>query len=160
MKIRGNILCSGELGGLCCRWNAYHQNLDMINEMKHLLGACIWKNISNIVVNFIGSMKQLPKERRTRFQAFQKQRLYKMSKRYVSPVLLNRVLWLYFSKSFKNHREPTQSVWLTDCCPRRDCAQKAKSRGGTLVTRSYIEEIQSVCQKKSQFTWTGAARNR
>ena len=28
MKIRGHILCSGELGGLCCQWNAYHQNLD------------------------------------------------------------------------------------------------------------------------------------
>ena len=39
MKIRGNILCSGELGGLCCRWNAYHENLDMIYEMKHLPGA-------------------------------------------------------------------------------------------------------------------------
>ena len=46
MKIRGNILCSGELGGLCCRWNVYHQNLDMIDEMKHLPGAWIWKNIS------------------------------------------------------------------------------------------------------------------
>ena len=39
-------------------------------------------------------------------------------------------------------------------CPRRDFAQKAKSRGGTLVTRTYIKEstyswnIQSVCQKK------------
>ena len=37
VKIRGNILCSGELGGLCCQWNAYHQNLDMIDEMKHSL---------------------------------------------------------------------------------------------------------------------------
>ena len=46
MKIRGNILCSGELGGLCCRWNAYHQNLDMIDEMKHLPGTWIWKNLS------------------------------------------------------------------------------------------------------------------
>ena len=48
MKIRGNILCSGELGGLCCRWNVYHQNLDMTDEMKHLPGAWIWKkkNIS------------------------------------------------------------------------------------------------------------------
>ena len=26
------------------------------------------------------------------------------------------------------------------CCPRRDFAQKAKSRGGTLVTRAYIRE--------------------
>ena len=49
--------------------------------------------------------------------------------------------------------------------PRRDFAQKAKSRGGTLVTRAYIKEstyswnIQSVCQKKSLFAWTGAARN-
>ena len=25
-------------------------------------------------------------------------------------------------------------------CPRRDFAQKAKSRGGTLVTRTYIKE--------------------
>ena len=38
-------------------------------------------------------------------------------------------------------------------CPRRDFAQKAKSRGGTLVTRAYIKEstyswnIQSVWQK-------------
>ena len=59
MKIRGNILCSGELGGLCCQWNVYHQNLEfsdlgtkiedaltilphlrlMIDEMKHLKGA-------------------------------------------------------------------------------------------------------------------------
>ena len=50
--------------------------------------------------------------------------------------------------------------------PGRDFAQKAKSRGGTLVTRAYIKEsnyswnIQSVCQKKSRFAWTGAARNR
>ena len=42
-----------------------------------------------------------------------------------------------------------------DCsCPRRDFAQKAKSRGGTIVTRACIKEstyslnIQSVCQKK------------
>ena len=27
-----------------------------------------------------------------------------------------------------------------DNCPRRDFAQKAKSRGGTLVTRVYIKE--------------------
>ena len=39
MKIRGNILCSGVLGDLCCRWNAYHQNLDRIDEFKHLPGA-------------------------------------------------------------------------------------------------------------------------
>ena len=25
--------------GLCCRWNAYHQNLDRIDEMKDLPGA-------------------------------------------------------------------------------------------------------------------------
>ena len=37
--------------------------------------------------------------------------------------------------------------------PHRDFAQKAKSRGGTLVTRMYIKEgtyiwnVQSVCQK-------------
>ena len=43
MKIRGNILCSGELGGLCCRWNVFDQNLDMIDEMKDLPGAWIWK---------------------------------------------------------------------------------------------------------------------
>ena len=41
MKIRRNILCSGKLDGLCCWWNAYHQNLDMIDEMKHLPWA--WK---------------------------------------------------------------------------------------------------------------------
>ena len=39
-------------------------------------------------------------------------------------------------------------------CPRRDFVQKAKSRGGTLVTRAYIKEstyscnIQSVWQEK------------
>ena len=50
-------------------------------------------------------------------------------------------------------------------CPRKDFAQKAKFRGGTLVTRAYIKEstyswnIQSVCQKKSRFAWTGAPRN-
>ena len=43
MKIVGNILCSGETGGWCCRWNAYHQNLDRIDEMKYLPGAWIWK---------------------------------------------------------------------------------------------------------------------
>ena len=53
MKIRGNILCSGELGGLCCRWNVYHQNLDMIDEMKHLPGAWIWKNINFTNVLFV-----------------------------------------------------------------------------------------------------------
>ena len=42
---------------------------------------------------------------------------------------------------------------ITDYCPSRDFAQKAKSRGGTLVTRAYIKEstyswnIQSVCKK-------------
>ena len=29
-------------------------------------------------------------------------------------------------------------------CPRRDFAQKAKSRGGTLVTRAYINEVLTV----------------
>ena len=29
-------------------------------------------------------------------------------------------------------------------CPRRDLAQKAKSRGGTLVTRAYINEVLTV----------------
>ena len=43
MKISGNILCSGELDGLCCRWDAYHQNLDMIDDTKHLPGTWIWK---------------------------------------------------------------------------------------------------------------------
>ena len=48
-------------------------------------------------------------------------------------------------------------------CPRRDIAQKAKFRGATVVARAYIKEstyswdIQSVCQKNSLFTWTGAA---
>ena len=50
MKIRGNILCSGELGGLCCRWNECHQNLDMIDEIKHLPGAWIWKKHFTIVL--------------------------------------------------------------------------------------------------------------
>ena len=48
--------------------------------------------------------------------------------------------------------------------PRRDFAQKVKSWGGTLrlvITAStYSWNIQSVCQKKSRFSWTGAARNR
>ena len=48
MRIRGNILW--ELGGLCCWWNAYHQNLDMIDEMKHLPGAWIWKKRFTIVL--------------------------------------------------------------------------------------------------------------
>ena len=39
-----------ELIGLCCRWNAYHQNLDMIDEMKHLPGAWIWKKHFTIVL--------------------------------------------------------------------------------------------------------------
>ena len=43
---------------------------------------------------------------------------------------------------------------VTFNCPCRDFAQKAESRGGTLVTRAYVKEstyssnIQSVCQKK------------
>ena len=62
-------------------------------------------------------------------------------------------------------RKKSQSVlWL----PRRDFAQKVKSRGGSLVTRAYIKEstyswnIQSYSQhrKKSRFPWTRAARNR
>ena len=59
------------------------------------------------------------------------------------------------------------SIWyIYIYCPRRDFAQKANSWGGTLVPRAYIKEstyswnIQSVCQKKSRFAWTGAARNR
>ena len=39
---------------------------------------------------------------------------------------------------FWNHR--IQSVPAIFYCPRRDFAQKAKSRGGTLVTRAYINE--------------------
>ena len=50
MKIRGNILCSGELGGLCCQWIVYHQNLDMIDEMKLLPGTWIWKKHFTIVL--------------------------------------------------------------------------------------------------------------
>ena len=50
MKIRGNILCSGELGSLCCRWNVYHQNLDMVDEMKHLPGVWIWKKHFTVVL--------------------------------------------------------------------------------------------------------------
>ena len=48
MKIRGNILCSGKLDGLCCWWNAYHQNLDMIDEMKHLPWA--WKPFTIVFI--------------------------------------------------------------------------------------------------------------
>ena len=50
MKIRGNILCSGELGGLCCRWNVCHQNLDMIDELKHLPGAWIKKTFHYCII--------------------------------------------------------------------------------------------------------------
>ena len=42
ISLHTHILYSLSLnkGGLCCRWNVYHdQNLDMIDEMKHLLGA-------------------------------------------------------------------------------------------------------------------------
>ena len=35
-------------------------------------------------------------------------------------------------------QKPAQK--LKHYCPRRDFAQKAKSRGGTLVTRAYIKE--------------------
>ena len=57
---------------------------------------------------------------------------------------------------------------IPDYCPSRDFVQRAKSRGGTLVTRAYIKEstyswnIQSYSQyrKTSRFAWTGAARNR
>ena len=51
MKIRGNILCSGEPGGWCCRWNAYHQNLDRIDEMKHLPVAWIWKTFHCCIIH-------------------------------------------------------------------------------------------------------------
>ena len=50
IKIRGNIFCSGELGGLCCRWNAYHQNLDRTDEMKYLPGAWIWKTFHYCII--------------------------------------------------------------------------------------------------------------
>ena len=59
MKIRGNILCSGELGGLCCRWNVYHQNLDMIDEMKHLPGHEFEKNISLLYYSFGGDLRSV-----------------------------------------------------------------------------------------------------
>ena len=60
-------------------------------------------------------------------------------------------------------------VMFTSNCPRGDFAQKAKSRGGTLITRAYIKgstyswNIQSYSQyrkKKTRFAWIGAARNR
>ena len=57
-------------------------------------------------------------------------------------------------------------VMFTSNCPRGDFAQKAKSGGGTLITRAYIKgstyswNIQWLCHKKSRFAWTGAARNR
>ena len=49
------------------------------------------------------------------------------------------------------------------CCPRRDFAQKAKFRGGILVTRAYIKEstyswnIQSVsiCLNRGREEWVG-----
>ena len=43
IKITGKVLCSGEIGCLCCPWKACHQNLDMIDEMKHIPGTWIWK---------------------------------------------------------------------------------------------------------------------
>ena len=55
---------------------------------------------------------------------------------------------------------------ISDYCPRRNFGQKAKSRRGTLVTCVYFKEstyswnIRSVCQRKSWFAWTEAARNR
>ena len=36
--------------GLCCRWNAYHQNLDRSDEMKHLPGAWIWKTFHYCII--------------------------------------------------------------------------------------------------------------
>ena len=54
MKIRGNILCSRELGGMCCGWNAYHENLDMIDEVKHLPRAWIWKTVSLLYYSLFG----------------------------------------------------------------------------------------------------------
>ena len=87
-----------------------------------------------------------------------------------------RKSWITWGRHFLRH--PSRSSLLSlvkhvyyfniniAFCPRRDFAQKAKSRRGTLVTCAYIKEstyswnIQSVCQKKSRFAWTGAARNR
>ena len=79
-------------------------------------------------------------------------------------------------KSNVKTREGKNACWTwsrasynsRDYCQRRDFAQRAKSRGGTLVTRAYVKEstyswnIQSYsqCRKKSRFAWTGAARNR
>ena len=32
-----------ELGGLHCEWDVDHQDMDKIDEMKHLPGGWIWK---------------------------------------------------------------------------------------------------------------------
>ena len=77
-------------------------------------------------------------------------------------VLFSPVSFFFFSKlkSCPNNFIYVFSLrwWICNYyCPRRDFAQKAKSREGSLVTRAYIKEstyswnIQSVCQKKSRF---------
>ena len=54
---------------------------------------------------------------------------------------------------FKTEKKKVKGLVIY--CPRRDFAQKAKSWGGTRVTRAYIKtyswSIQSVCQKQSRF---------
>ena len=78
---------------------------------------------------------------------------------------LNQFLGVHQRANGRRLTDQSESA-LYFYCPRGDFAQKAKSRGGTLVTRAYIKEstyrwnVQSVCQKKSRFAWTGAARNR
>ena len=40
MKIRGNIFCSGELDGMCCRWNIYYPiSYSLRSNNKYLLSA-------------------------------------------------------------------------------------------------------------------------
>ena len=79
---------------------------------------------------------------------------------------LNQFLGVYQQANGRRLTDQSERA-LYFYCPRRDFAQKAKSRSGTLVTRAYIKEstyswsIQSVCQKKkSRLAWTGAAMNR
>ena len=60
MKIRGNILCSGELGGLCCRWKAYHQNLDTgLMKWNTYQGHEFEKNISGLLYSFGGDLRSV-----------------------------------------------------------------------------------------------------
>ena len=66
--------------------------------------------------------------------------------------------WHYWCCSSCHHRLAPAA--------RGNFAQKAKSRGGTLVAYAYMKEsiyswnIQLACQNKSRFAWTGAAWNR